>query len=52
MVNHSTIHEGIIDKALSPGAADEELSRVFSFVLRHRDFWTLKGLEYINNQVS
>ena len=49
-LNYSTVHEGIIDKALSPGAADEELSRVFSFVLRCCDFWTPKGLEWINDQ--
>ena len=51
-LNHSSIHEGIIDQAFGPGSADEELSRVFNFVLRRCDFWTLDGSEWINDQVS
>ena len=51
-LNHSSIHEDIIDQAFGPGLADEELSRVFNFVLRYRDFRTLDGSEWINDQVS
>ena len=38
----SSVHEGIINKVLGPGAADEELSRGFGIVLRRQEFWTLK----------
>ena len=41
-LQHSSVHEGIINKVLGPGAADEELSRGFGIVLRRQDFWTLK----------
>ena len=51
-LQHSSVHKGIIDKVLGPGAADEELSRGFNIVLRCQDFWTLKHSEWLNDQVS
>ena len=51
-LQHSSVHEGIINKVLGPGAADEELSRGFGIVLRRQDFWTLKNSEWLNDQVS
>ena len=51
-LQHNSVHKGIIDKLLGPGAANEELCRGFGIVLRRQDFWTLKDSEWLNDQVS
>ena len=51
-LQHNSVHISIIDKVLSPGAVDEELSRRFGIVLRRQDLWTLKNSEWLNDQVS